>query len=183
MNTTTSVGLAALVGTTVVFSGTNLIAVEDSEILRPAQFSHVSPNLVSLNSALLVSPSRAYVQSISAQEDSRWIHYVSRRLAQLRHGEGDFTGLQQPSHAVIESARSVAKSLFHADTPAPSVVPSEDGEIRFFWHKSGWMLEIVVGSEEVSIWAHQPSSGDEWSGSLADFRPQVSDLLESLARQ
>jgi hypothetical protein len=171
--------------TTIALSGTNLVTLEKPERLRDETISRSTTGLMQLGS--LVSGSSAVltvpkVPSISAQLGSRWTDYVSRRLAQLRRGEGDFTGLMRPTNDVIERARSVSASLFQHDTPTPSVVPSEDGEVRFFWHKAGWMLEIIVGLEDVSIWAHQPSSGEDWSGSLAEFRPQVSGLLELLAK-
>jgi hypothetical protein len=114
------------------------------------------------------------------QSTSRWRDYVSLRLSRLRRGDGDFTGLTQPTEEIVRRARNVT-SLFKANTPTPSVVPSEDGDILFIWQKAGWELEIEVGSEEVSAWLHERSSGAISSGSLAELWPSISSILARLA--
>jgi hypothetical protein len=113
---------------------------------------------------------------------SRWHDYVSRRLAQLRCGEGDFTGLQQPTAGVIDRAQNVAAELFQAQTATPSVVPSEDGEVLFVWRRAGWDLEIAVGADDVTVWAYERSSGDVWSGSLIELRHRLVALLVHISR-
>jgi hypothetical protein len=114
------------------------------------------------------------------RSDSRWRRYVDRRLSQLERGEGDFTGLQRPINAVVERARVISNTLFRADTPTPSVVPSEDGNIQFIWHKAGWELEIEVASEEVNVWARCGASGAVFYGSLGELQEWVMGLLELL---
>src|SRR5260370_12404857 len=96
----------------------------------------------------------------------RWQRYVSRRLAALRLGAFDFTGLQIPTPWIVDRASIVAKAYLHPDTPPPSVVPTKDGDILFIWRKAGWDLQIEIGSEGTTAWAYHRGSGAEWSGSL-----------------
>jgi len=182
---TSSVGLADL-GGVIALSGTDLQIQDPADLLRVQYVLHGNRNRTdqppAVNTNSVVSP-----QDLSriepVQSDSRWRGYVSRRLAQLRRGSGDFTGLLQPSEEVVRRARDVSTGLFRANTPTPSVVPSEYGDVLFIWHKAGWELEIEVGPEEVSVWAHERNSGAVWSGSLAELWPKVSDLLAFLAKQ
>jgi hypothetical protein len=116
-----------------------------------------------------------------SRSDSRWYRYVSKRLRELQAGKYDFTGFQVPTAAVVELARDVANSLFRPQTPTPSVVPSEDGDILYIWHKAGWDLEIGVGPEGTAVWAHDRSAGREWYGSLEELRVGVASLLDFLA--
>jgi hypothetical protein len=131
----------------------------------------------------LLSSQRSLAPVEPVQAKSRWRGYVTARLAKLSRGEGDFTGLMQPSEEVVERARILAASLFSHNTPTPSVVPGEDGEVLFIWRKSGWEIEIEVGDEGVSVWAHELPSGVTYSGSLGELRPTVSALLADLDRQ
>src|SRR5574342_1364560 len=114
-------------------------------------------------------------------EPSRWAGYVSRRLNELSKAGGDFTGLVRPPNDVIMRAHGVAADLLAAETPTPSVVPSEHGEVLFVWHWAGWTLEIEVGQEDVSVWAFDRASGAMWSGPLAKLRSEVLALLLSMA--
>jgi len=114
--------------------------------------------------------------------DSAWHGYVMRRLKDLREGRGDFTGLERPTALVVGRAGDVASALFPSDTPAPSVVPSEDGEVEFYWHRAGWELEIDVGLEGVWVWARHRASGIVLSDTLDESWPWVARLLQLLAR-
>ncbi len=129
-----------------------------------------------------LTPFDANLSAIRAnRSDSRWHRYVSRRLIELRNGEHDFTGFQVPSAEVIERARFLANSIFEPEHPTPSVVPSEEGDVLYIWHKAGWDLEIDVGLEEISVWVHNRRTGKEWYGSLEELRAPVAELLDSLA--
>jgi hypothetical protein len=116
-----------------------------------------------------------------SRSDSRWYRYVSKRLRELGAGEYDFTGFQIPTTEVVELARGVANNLFRPQTPTPSIVPSEDGDILYIWHKAGWDLEIDVGLGGTTVWAHDRSAGREWYGSLEELRVGVANLLDFLA--
>lgn len=161
----------------VAVSGTN------SEVRKAPDVPEANPLFFSHSGAgtrtVLTDANPASVAVV--QSESRWRDYVVHRLAQLRRGEGDFTGLTQPSDRVIARARAIADVLFQDDTPTPSVVPSEDGNVSFVWRKAGWKVEIEVGSKEVSVWARERSSGTLLSGSLGELRTEVSDLLSILA--
>jgi len=113
---------------------------------------------------------------------TRWGAYVGRRLGELERGEGDYTGLRQPSAATIANARRVAAETFRDTTPTPSVVPTADGGIDFVWHKNGYDVEICVTEDEADMWARQRATGDEWASPLPDHDrccvPRVLDALE-----
>lgn len=111
-----------------------------------------------------------------------WSKHVNQRLAELRSGTHDFTGLRVPSEQAIARAQVLAVSNFHFDTPTPSVLPSEEGDILFLWHKAGWDVEIHVGPRETAIWAHERRTGIELSGSFDEHRAEFSALLDILAK-
>ncbi len=114
---------------------------------------------------------------------TRWAKYVGRRLSALRMGAFDFTGLQIPAPTVVDRAWVVAWSYLHPATLPPSVVPSEDGDILFIWHKSGWDLEIEVGAGGTTVWAYHRESGEEWSGSLDERQSELSTLLNLMSQE
>ena len=74
-----------------------------------------------------------------------------------------------------------ALRLFRANTPTPSVVPSEDSGVQFVWHKAGWDLELEIGSDGEYVWARNRVSGETWHGALTSLLPRVSELLNLLA--
>jgi hypothetical protein len=115
---------------------------------------------------------------------SRWDAYVTRRLDELERGEGDFTDLKRPSAAAVTHARQVAAQVFRDTTPTPSVVPDEDGNVLFVWHKSGIDAEIWVWEEDsAGVWVHDRGTGEMWSGSLADHQGCcVRRLLDALEK-
>jgi hypothetical protein len=112
----------------------------------------------------------------------RWQRYVSRRLAALRLGAFDFTGLQIPTPWIVDRASIVAKAYLHPDTPPPSVVPTKDGDILFIWRKAGWDLQIEIGSEGTTAWAYHRGSGAEWSGSLEERQAELSQVLATMSQ-
>ena len=82
--------------------------------------------------------------------ETRWGAYVEQRLGELERGEGDYTGLRRPSAATVAHARKAAAETFRDTTPAPSVVPTDDGGIDFVWHKNGYDVEWCVTEAERS---------------------------------
>lgn len=113
---------------------------------------------------------------------TKWDRYVTRRLIAFRHGAGDFTGLKIPRPQIVDQAWVVARSFFHPDTPAPSVVPTEDGEIMFIWHKAGWELQIETGPEGATAWARDRRSGTTWSGSLEERQEELYSVFRLFAQ-
>jgi hypothetical protein len=173
---TTALGLA----------GTSVVAFEPPNIVPHEQWSwpasSITQGLFSTTTDLSQPAPDIIVPVIDfSRSDSRWYGYVSNRLRELLAGKYDFTGFQVPSAEVIDLAREVATSLFRSDTPTPSVVPSEDGDVLYIWHKAGWDLEINVGPEGAAVWAYDRSAGKEWYGSLDELRPGVVSLLDFLA--
>lgn len=114
---------------------------------------------------------------------TKWDRYVTRRLFAFRLGAGDFTGLKIPTPQVVDQAWILARSFFHPDTPAPSVVPTEDGEIMFIWHKAGWELQIETGPEGAMAWARDRRSGITWSGSLEERQEELYSLFRLFAQR
>ena len=116
------------------------------------------------------------------QAGIKWNSYVSRRLAALRVGADDFTGLKVPSPWIVDRAWDVASSYFRRTTPPPSVVPTEDGDILYLWRKAGWELHVEIGSEGTTAWAYHRQSGETWSGSLGERRLEFYNLLDLLGQ-
>ena len=112
---------------------------------------------------------------------TRWGEYVYRRLARLESGidkEGDEP---YPDSVTIDLARRLVGTLFDADTPTPSVVPGEAGEVVFVWHKGGLDVEIEVSPNETTFWCYAQQQGPPVYGPLAEKLPLVNSVLEYLA--
>ena len=106
---------------------------------------------------------------------SRWGAYVSQRLGELERGEGDYTGLKQPSAATVAFARRMAAETFRDTTPTPSVVPTPDGGIDFVWHKNGYDVEWCITEGEAEFWAHHRPTGQMYDEQCMQL---VLDALE-----
>jgi hypothetical protein len=183
---TQDIGIAVL-GGVVILTGTNSQAQEpiyylsqksDYLIARSSGYSFT--DAVTRVAMPVLAPDISAIESIGS--DSRWHKYVYQRIEELRAAEYDFTGLKVPPEFVVDRAWSMATALFKADTPTPSVVPSEDGNVLFVWHRAGWELEIEVGAEEIVLWAHDRHTGTVFSGSLVEQRARFSTLLDYLAQ-
>jgi len=164
-------------------AATNLNANEQNNI-----FGWVSPTAVS-------NPNRIFADSATreivldtgivlavqevARSSSRWYRYVTRRLAELSSGKFSRSGMPLPPNSACAHALQVAEGLFDANTPTPSVVPSESGTVLFVWRSGPLDLEIEVGPEETAVWAYDRPHGEVWSGQLEDRRANVSELLAS----
>jgi hypothetical protein len=173
-------------GAAAVVIGTNVIpSPTATQDFRPpysyvqtgpsSPFAIATDNLIAKIDDQLSSRAEAFNIKIA-----RWNRHVVQRLEELRIGAFDFTGLQVPPENVVDRAWIIASSYFHSDTPPPSVLPSDEGEVLFIWHKSGWDIQINVGSEETVVWAYDRSTGTELSGSLASQLKEFSGLLNIL---
>ncbi|SRR6266700_4951489 len=180
--------IAQTVAAVTLVVGTNLMPLG---IPYLSQQEHVPPAQV-VADPFASATSRSSIAATSALElatrtrtkqISRWNNYVVQRLEELRAGMYDFTGLKVPSEDVIDRAWTVAVNLFRPDTPTPSVVPSEEGDVVFIWRKAFWDLEIDISSGESMVWAHNRRTGEMWSGLLSERQARASELLASLARQ
>jgi hypothetical protein len=157
-------------------------AVDIAPTATVAQSS--SPSIGLLNATTASETLYANIEPLKIRtiaSDSRWHHYVSKRLRELRDGKYDFTGFRAPSVQVIERAQFLANSFFAPEHPTPSVVPSEEGDVLYVWHKAGWDLEINVGLEEILVWAHDRRAGKDWHGAFEELRVPVAKLLDFLA--
>jgi hypothetical protein len=181
---TQALGAATLSGVIAV-SGTNLNVQRPVEAFAVQEV--VNPVNVGDTLAAITTKAPTRISEVRLTEtdlnrsDSRWRSYVLQRIGELRKGTGDFTGLRKPSALVVDRAWLLATVLFRSDTPTPSVIPSEDGEVLYVWHKAGWDLEISVGSEEIAVWAYDRNGGTTFSGSFAEERARLLDLLGFLA--
>jgi hypothetical protein len=117
------------------------------------------------------------------RSNSRWYSYVGRRLAELTEGKHASSGMPVPTRIVTERALAVAMEHFDIDTPTPSVVPSEEGNVLFVWRSEMLELEIEIGLKESTVWAYDRSRGEVWSGALAEQQESVSRWLASLDQQ
>jgi hypothetical protein len=171
----------ALVGTNVLLPAYGL-TTREAELPSYGQ-STIYPSEISTSVA--VSRMRSEVSEATrafVQAGIRWSSYITRRLAALRMSGNDFTGLKVPSPWIVDRAWAVANSYFRPNTPPPSVVPTEDGDILFIWRKAGWELHIEISSEEATAWAYNRKSGRSWSGSLGERQPEFYTLLDLLGQ-
>jgi hypothetical protein len=182
---TQTVATAALVGV-VILGGTNLQAQGPVDAFKlqytseyPSAANDILATLTGAISIPIESQSTPGLERLTS--DSRWHKYVYRRIQELKNGEDDFSELPQPASFVIDRAWQVATRVLHPNTPTPSVVPSEDGNVVFVWHKARWDLEIEVGPEEVTVWAHSRNTGEMFSGTLDEQAERLSGLLDFLA--
>src|SRR5690348_1617767 len=118
----------------IALSGTNVVVHEPPNRQRSGRLGLSAAETASAGGAnriILTSKDVSHVEAV--QVESRWRDYVTGRLGQLTRGDGDFSGLTQPTVEVLEKARHVSISLFPADVPAPSVIPTEEGGVSFVW--------------------------------------------------
>lgn len=173
----------------IVLAGTNLLLPPSyGAVGREAEISSLG-NTITYSAAV---PTSVTIKSIRSGANEatrafmptgiRWNSYVARRLAVLRSGSGDFTGLKVPSSWVVDRAWAVANSYFRPNTPPPSVVPTEGGNVLFLWRKFGWELHVEIGSEETTVWAYHRKSRRSWSGSVEEQRPEFYSLLGMLGQ-
>jgi hypothetical protein len=183
---TQTIGAAAIAGV-VVLTGTNSLVVAGNLTAQgyyyplPTQPGRWVPAVATKTTMPTLERDAAGVRSV--RSDSRWDKYVFQRMEDLRAAKYDFTGLKVPTWHVIDRAWGVATTLFEPDTPTPSVVPTEDGNVLLVWHKAEWDIKIEVGSEEIWTWAHDRHAGTRFSGPLGEQQVRLSGLLAYLARQ
>jgi hypothetical protein len=115
----------------------------------------------------------------------RWGEYVNRRLDAIASGVGaadweEETGGPYPTPERVQQAREVTERYFRPTTPTPSVVPGDEGDVEFVWHKNGIDVWVIVGEHgtEVQVYrrgdreweiAHCPiieEAADEWEWTL-----------------
>ena len=184
---TQTVATAALAGA-VVLGGTNLQAqgpvdAFSSQYTYTTEYQLATSDMLATTTGTTSAPARMqhYSELELLKSDSRWHKYVSERMQELKDGEDDFSELPRPTHLVVDRAWQVATLILQSNTPTPSVVPSDDGNVVFVWHKARWDLEIEVAPEEVTIWAHSRATGEMFSGTLGEQLQRVSRLLDFLA--
>jgi hypothetical protein len=119
-----------------------------------------------------------YASTAPRQEFSPGIMYVRSRLLQMRE-RSKYEVAPYPDEFLLANAWYHAGDLLPPGTPAPSVVPSEDGNVSLVWHQAGWDVEIEIAYQDAEIWADH-SSGESWSGSVWEDSDQLKELLRSL---
>jgi hypothetical protein len=117
-----------------------------------------------------------------ARSKARWFNYVTRRLSELTSSTYGFNAVTPPMTAACERALHVAEDMFRLNTPTPSVVASEDGDVVFIWRSAALELEIEVGIEEIAVWAYDRPAGTVWSGQLGERQAEFFGLLDSIER-
>jgi hypothetical protein len=181
---TQTIATATLVGALAV-PGTNLQARPPIDAFSAYYTPPVKVNPagilanVTAPSSMLLDMPRLEDVEVS-RSDSRWQGYVSQRIEELRAAADYVPEFPRPSPFVVDRAWQLATSLLQPETPTPSVVPSADGNVVFVWHKARWDLEIEVGPEETTVWAHDRNTGTMFSGLLDDQLERVSHLLDFL---
>lgn len=110
-----------------------------------------------------------------------WHTYVYQRIQEILSDDEDYPEFVRPTSFVINRAWNIATKILRRDAPTPSVVPSDEGAIVLVWHKARWDLEIEIGIQEETVWAHDRNTGAMFSGSLEEQLERVSAVLEFLA--
>jgi hypothetical protein len=111
---------------------------------------------------------------------STWAEYVSSRLEELANRTHEH-GKSYPDLEMLNRARMEIYGTLKADTPTPSVVPSEAGGVGLIWHKAGWDVEIEFDPEGSFVWARDRSTGETIYEDLDTFRGELSDILTELS--
>lgn len=113
-------------------------------------------------------------------EYSPGVLYVHRRLVQMY--ERSKLELQPyPDEWLIASTWHRAWALIAPGVPTPSVVPSEEGNVSFVWHKNGWDIELEFGLMASEIWASRRDSNDVLEGTLEETGTELEQLLRNLS--
>ena len=154
------------------------------EALTPAIFRSCgsggsSTQLIPIPLAQMISSVIRTTQT--GQGATRWGEYVYSRLSRLRSGIDREDNETYPDSATVDRAHMLVENLFEQDTPTPSVVPGESGEVVFVWHKRGLDVAIEVSRNETTFWAY--SQDRNWSkyGSLEDVLHVASQVLHYLS--
>jgi hypothetical protein len=106
-------------------------------------------------------------------QQPRWLEYVMARLDSLETAEAH----GRPTASSIAKARREAFAMLSDRTTSPSVVPSDDMGVMFVWHQSGWDLAITIEDQETFVWAQERGGRATFSGPLAEWSPDVHQLL------
>jgi hypothetical protein len=181
---TQKIRAAAIAG--VALAPANLHAAPPMDILRQETVMRAPANdrLLANTAGQSVAIDRGIITVSRALglATSRWHGYVIRRLAELASGQYSYYQEPLPVTAACERALREAEGLFRPNTPTPSVVASDDGNVMFIWRSAVLELEIEIGSEETAVWAYDRRGGTVWSGLLEDRRAEFLGLLDSLTR-
>lgn len=107
------------------------------------------------------------------------VMYVRTRLLQMRD-RSHYEVQPYPDESSIANAWSYAWNLVTPGCPTPSVVPSEDGNVSFVWHKGGWDIEVEVGWQDAEVWAEHAADSQSLRGSISETASQLRELLRGL---
>jgi hypothetical protein len=106
--------------------------------------------------------------------------YVLGRLQEMAEAPDLESGVLR-DFPVLARAWTEGQLILGADTPTPSVVPSDEGGVTFVWHKGGWDVEVQVDPVETTVWAQSRRTGTTWYGSLDDHRSELRALLREMS--
>ena len=96
----------------------------------------------------------------------------------------DSYGARPISQEIAFFALQLLDETMRADTPAPTVVPTNRGGIQFEWHTRGIDLEIEIQSPERTYVSYEDHrSGNEWEAEITSDLTRLSDALSELSRR
>jgi hypothetical protein len=115
-----------------------------------------------------------------------WHYIVAEQLNELAHLTRGWNGrLSRPLDVkVVDLAITILEATMREDTPAPALIPANDGSIQLEWHRGGIDLEVSVGlSGELDLAfddVHDPASdwGDVSTRDLTSLSQALARLTE-----
>ncbi len=113
---------------------------------------------------LLGQPERTAKVHVPALAGPRWLGEVVTRLERLRPGRCEEA---VPEQVLVEALQELMRFL-PADATAPAVGPTGNGGVQFEWHRGGWDVEVEFHHGDAHAWMENCSTGERWSGALAD---------------
>lgn len=109
-------------------------------------------------------------------KNSRWQPYVAERLIAIQS-----SGASSLSFEELSEIWSLLRRTLPISAPTPSVTPANSRSIHLFWHKKGWVIEVMVGvCNECSVSIHSASDYGSY-GTLESQRGTLVRLLNELS--
>ncbi len=126
---------------------------------------------------LVYQPERIAKVQIQSSVGPAWLAEVVARLERLRPGHCEEA---VPDEVLVDALRALTEFL-PLDAPAPAVAPTGQGGLQFEWHRGGWDVEVEFHQADAYAWAENLTSGERWSGPLAEHLEDLRTMMRVVA--
>jgi hypothetical protein len=119
-------------------------------------------------------------------EEPPWFMPTVQALVELLYlpKDWDSYGAWPINPEAVRSALQLLSETMRADTPAPTVVPTNRRSVQLEWHTWGIDLEIELQSPgHIHVSYEDQRSEDEWEIDLTSDLTQLSDAISELSRR